>query len=102
MELLPRLFFWLPLRKLLGLSADKVDSRPVQSRTLLFQLVESEVCVADALLDLNDIQGCDRHLSVALSQSQELRGPESLLMHQRIGLLREKRAGYFGPNDGSN
>lgn len=97
MELLPRLFFWLPLRKLLGLSADKVDSRPVQSRTLLFQLVESEVCVADALLDLSDIEGCDSHLSVAVSQSQGLRGPENLLMHQRISLLKEKRAAYSCP-----
>jgi len=91
----PPLLLLLPLRKLLGLGARKVDT-PVPSRTLLFQLVESELCVADALLDLGDIAGCDQHLAVAVLHTQELRGPESLLMNHRTSLLREKRAAYSG------
>jgi hypothetical protein len=97
MELLPRLFFWSPLRKLLGLAADKSNVGKVQTRTLHFQFVESEVCVADALLDLNDFEGCNDHLEVAVRHAHQLRGPESFLMHQRLTLLKEKLAAYHLP-----
>jgi hypothetical protein len=70
---------------------------PVQSRTLLFQLVESEISVADALLEMDDVDCCDQHLAAAMRHADELRGPENLLMTQRISSIRQKRAAYPCP-----
>ncbi len=88
------LSLWTPIRRFLGLSADKSCNRPAQARSLLFQLVESEICAADALLDLNDFRGCDHHLGAALHHAEGLQGPENLLMHRRLSQLQDKRANF--------
>lgn len=94
MTLSGRIYLWTPLCKLLGLSADRKSSIAIQPRTLTFQMVESEVSVADALLDLGDLAGCDQHMSIATENAEVLRGPENMLMHQRLRQLRQKRAEF--------
>ena len=91
---------WTPLRRLFGICADKPSVRLLQTRSLLFQLVESEICAADALLDLGDREGCDHHLSAAVLHAQALKGPESMLMHDRLNELSTKRNSYPYPTAG--
>lgn len=94
MTLSGRIFLWAPFRRLFGLSSDRLISTPAQPRSLRFQLVESEVSVADALLDLDDVKGCELHMLTATQQVEELRGPEYIVMHQRLRTLRQKRSDY--------
>lgn len=91
MERDAQFFPWLSLRRLFGLSADKSPSGTTPTRTVLFQLVECEVSTADALLDLNDLAGCDRHMSSATRYAEDLLGPENMVMHERLKDLRKKR-----------
>jgi hypothetical protein len=91
MEIRAQVFPWAPFRKLLARITDKNGNKQAPIRTTLFQLIENEVSTADALLDLEDLAGCDRHMSYAVGPASELRGPESLIMHQRLRDLRSKR-----------
>jgi hypothetical protein len=91
MDLRAQFFPWAPFRKLLDRFADKSSSQP-ETRTILFQLVESDVIVADALLDLADFRGCDQHLSNATQLAEDLHGPEKMIIHQRLADLIKKRA----------
>jgi hypothetical protein len=94
MEVRAQFFPWAPLRRFLARAADESKSRQFQTRTVLFQLIENEVSTADALLDLGDLSGCDRHMSSAIGLAEDLRGPESLMMHQRVRDLRTKRVTF--------
>ena len=87
-----QIILWNPFRRLLAFRAG--SSKKAQPRSLAFQLVESEVCVADALLDLGDLVGCDHYMASAIKLAEELRGPENMLMHQRLRRLRSKRSEF--------
>jgi hypothetical protein len=89
-----RLFLGPLLRRFFGLTVDNSFNRPVQARTLLYQLIESEISAADAFLDLGDLGGCDHNLSRATHHREQLRGPENMLMNDRVGRLKEKRSAY--------
>ena len=94
MEIRAQFFPWAPLRKLFARMTDMSSNKQAQTRTVLFQLIENEVSTADALLDLGDLTGCDRHMSYALALAGDLRGPENLLMHQRLRGLSTKRTAF--------
>lgn len=86
-----RIYLWTPLSKLFGFSADVCGSGAEATKSLTFQMAESEVTVADALLDLDDLAGCDEHMATASEHAARLRGPETALMMQRLAALRLKR-----------